>query len=62
MNLYHVQFDGQSYYVEAPSFARAVAVWEAHVKVLWGQDYVENDVPPIEPESVHLVHDEPVIR
>lgn len=58
MKLYHVQFDSQSYWIEAKSFADAVAKWKAHVKALWGEEYSATD----EPESVALVHDEPVIR
>lgn len=56
--LYHVQFDHQSYWIEAVSFAKAVEAWRKHVAKLWGDDYQETD----EPDSVHLVHDEPVIR
>lgn len=58
MRLYHVQFDGQSYWIEAESFGDAVFKWKRHVAVLWGTDYDGSE----EPESVHLVHDEPVIR
>lgn len=58
MNLYHVQYDGQSFWVEAESFGRAVELWTVHVKVSWDTDYMDTD----QPESVHLVHDEPVIR
>lgn len=58
MNLYHVQFDSQTYYVEAGSFADAIILWGRHVSVLWGDDYDGTE----EPESVALVHDEPVIR
>jgi hypothetical protein len=58
MNLYHVQYDSQSFWVEAETFGQAVDLWKAHVKVLWDQDYMDTD----QPESVHLVHDEPVIR
>lgn len=58
MNLYHVQFDGQSYWVEAGDFGTAVILWKGHVKDLWGEDYDGTE----QPDSVHLVHDEPVIR
>lgn len=58
MKLYHIQFDGQSYWVEAQSFGNAVIVWQAHVKVLWGEDFTGEE----EPDSVQLAHDEPVIR
>lgn len=58
MKLYHVQFDGSSFWIEAESFAAAIEAWKAHVKVLWENDYDGTE----EPESAHLVHDEPVIR
>ena len=58
MKLYHVQFDGQSYWIEADSFANAVLVWKDHVRQVWGVDYDGTE----EPESVHLVHDEPVLK
>lgn len=58
MKLYHVQFDGQSFWVEASSFATAIEKWHSHCKEEDGVDYDET----LEPESVHLVHDQPVIR
>ncbi len=58
MKLYHIQFDGQSFWVEAESFRLAIVQWGEHVKILWGDDYDGTE----EPESVHLVHDEPVIH
>jgi len=58
MKLYHVQFDGASFFIEAENYADAVAIWKAHVKVLWENDYDGTE----EPESVHLIHDEPVIK
>lgn len=58
MKLYHIQFDGESYWVEAERFADAVTLWKSHIKVLWGEDFDATE----EPESVHLVHDNPVIR
>lgn len=58
MKLFHVQFDGQSYWVEAPNFPVAIELWKRHVAVAWGTDYDGDE----EPESVALVHDEPVIR
>ena len=58
IKLYHVQFDWQSYWIEADSFANAVTVWKDHVKELWGTEYDGSE----EPESVHLVHNEPVLR
>jgi hypothetical protein len=44
--------------VEAPSFGEAVKVWRSHVKELWGMEYTGEE----EPESVELMHEEPVIR
>lgn len=58
MNLYHIEFDGQNYWVEAPTYGEAIRLWKEHVAKLWGGDYQEND----EPDSCHKVHDEPVIR
>lgn len=58
MKLYHITYDSVSYWVEAPDFRGAIAAWREHVKVEWGKDYSPFD----EPESVHLVHEEPVLR
>ena len=58
MSLYHVQFDHESYYVEAPTFGGAVAAWRTHVAKLWGCTYEGTE----EPESVALLHEDPVIR
>ena len=58
MKLYHVQFDGVSYWVEAESFCLAIEAWKSHCRKEDGVDYDES----LEPESVHLVHEEPVIR
>jgi len=58
MNLYHIQYDNQSYWVEAAKLAEAVEVWKLHVKRLWGDEYDDTE----EPESIALVNDEPVIR
>lgn len=58
MKLYMVQFDGQQYYIEAESFRKAIEAWRRHVAVLWEEDYEGTE----EPESVALVHDDPVIR
>jgi len=56
MNLYLVQFDGERYYVEAPSIALAVKAWKDDWRTN-GEDYDEE-----EPESVALVNDKAVIR
>lgn len=58
MNLYRVLFDGQEFYVEAESFAVAVSLWTGHVRDIWGSDFDGTE----QPESVQLMHDEPVIR
>lgn len=57
MSLYHVHYDGEPYYIEAPSFSLAVEVFKAKMKaednVIDGQE---------EPDSVHLLSEDPVIR
>lgn len=58
MNLYHVQYDGETYYVEAVCLGNAAKLWKQHVKELWGVDYEGTE----EPESIALVHDSRVIR
>ncbi len=58
MKLYHVQYDSVSYWVEAASFAAAVEQWKRYVAQEWGTDYDGTE----EPESVALIHDEPVIH
>lgn len=58
MNLYLIHYDSQPFYVEAPDFAAAIEFWHAHVKELWGDDYEGDE----QPESVALVHEEPVVR
>ena len=58
MNLYHIQYDGQPFYVEAPSLGAAVLAWRDHVKAEWGSDYDGTE----EPESIALIHHQPVIR
>lgn len=58
MNLYHMQYEHESYYVEAPSLRTAVDAWRKHVKKLWQGDWTGDE----EPESIALVHEEAVIR
>jgi hypothetical protein len=58
MKLYQIQFDGSQYFVEAPNFAMAIVAWKRYVAASWEIDYAATD----EPESVLLIHDEPVIR
>lgn len=54
--LYLATHDSINDYIEANSFSDAIAVWKTHVRKseggLWDED----------PESLALVHDEPVIR
>lgn len=57
MKLYHIQFDGQSWWVEADSIGSASEKWLAHVR-----SEPDNADFSDEPDSVHRVHDEPVIR
>lgn len=57
MNLYHLQYDDQPYYVQAETVAWAVQSWKEHVKKLWGSEYEGTE----EPQSVALIHDEEVI-
>lgn len=56
--LFCVRYDGEDYYVEAHCFPVAIERWRQHVAKLWGGEYDGNE----EPESVALIHDEPVIR
>lgn len=56
MRLYHVQYDGVCYYVEAESFARAIELWKADREADWGEPCED------EPESVALINNDPVIR
>ena len=58
MKLYMIQFDGQRDYVEAESYGAALKAWHAHMMIEQAPDWDGTE----EPESVALVHDEPVIR
>ena len=58
MNLYHIQFDGQSWWIEARNFQGAIDAWTREVAKEWGEDFDGTE----QPESVALVHDGPVIR
>lgn len=58
MKVYIIRFDGGASIVEAETFGAAVESWRAVKRVEWGTDFEETD----EPESVELIHDEPVIR
>ncbi len=59
MNLYIVQFDGQPDYVEAETFVEAIALWRAKLIADNDPGDFEDDV---QPDSVVVVHDEPVVR
>jgi hypothetical protein len=59
MKLYRVTFDGQPDYIEAYSFGGAVAIWRNHLIATNQPGDFENDV---EPESVELLHEQPVLR
>ena len=54
MKLYLIQFDGETYYVEATSMAAALATWHAYADA-------EGEEPE-DPESVACVHDRAVLR
>lgn len=61
LRLYHIQADGESDWVEAASVADAVRIWRA-AKI---EEYGATDSgwwETTEPDSVHMVSDEPVIR
>lgn len=58
MSLYHVQFDGESWWVEAPDYGVAVRIWREYITADWN---VANDETE-EPESVTLISTQPVIR
>lgn len=61
MSLYLVQFDGGCRYVEAGSFTKAIALWNAAMVDEFGTDgtgWTGTD----EPESVSLIHEDVVIR
>lgn len=58
MNLYQVQFDSETWFVEAESFAAAIELWKERAAIEWGDNYSQED----EPESVALVHDDGCVR
>ena len=61
--LYRVEFDGQPEYVEADDFRTAIDLWRAKLLAEWTEDGArEEGDEEIEPDSVTLVHDEPVLR
>jgi hypothetical protein len=57
--LYLVTFDGCPDYVEADSFPDAIDVWRAN---LIGENPPDSFEADVQPESVELLHEEPVIR
>lgn len=59
MNLYRILFDGDPDFVEAETFAGAI--------LLWRDNLIEENEPgdfdeSVQPESVELVHEKPVLR
>lgn len=58
MSLYHVQYDGVSYWVEAVAFSHCVDIWKNNVRELWGSEFDGTE----EPESVHRVSGDAVLR
>lgn len=58
MKLYRVTFDNQPDYVEAASFGHALLIWREHVIADNPGDFDAT----VEPESLELVHDQPVWR
>jgi hypothetical protein len=57
--LYRVMFDCEYDYIEAKSFGAAVEIWRRH---LIDENEPGDIEATVEPESVELVHDEPVRR
>ena len=58
MNLYLIHFDGEPDYVEALDFVTAIELWRAK---LIADNEPDDFHPDVQPESVALVHDAPVI-
>ncbi len=56
MSLFHLVFDGESYYVEALSMVIAITAWEQRMEADTGQSFDDD------PEMVQLVHEGDVIR
>lgn len=52
MNLYRVFYDGLPYFVEAPSFGKAIEAWQNWAAKHWEDDGWEGDE---QPESVELL-------
>lgn len=59
MKLYRIVFDNDPDYVEASNLANAVVIWKAHLLTKNNND---PDLVDVEPESIELAHDEPVLR
>ena len=59
MKLYCVQFDGQPDFVEAENFGVAIAIWRKHLIAQNEPGDFDDDV---EPESLSVVSEEPVLR
>ena len=58
MNLYLVQYDGESYYVEAATLHAAIEAWQSAIEKEWDS----GDFNGEEPDSIALVHASAVIR
>lgn len=56
--LYHIEYYNESFYVEAENLGDAIGAWRAHLSKEWGDNFDGRE----EPDSIHRVHDEPVIR
>ncbi len=63
MKVYQIRYDGEFRVVEAPAYGAAVETWRKHLIAEWKEsgDYDEQD-ENLEPESVELLNDDPVIR
>ncbi len=59
MSLYLVEDEGESVYVEAPTFGRAIVIWRKMIDEENASDPVD---PDYEPDSVLRVSEEPVLR
>lgn len=60
MRVYFVKSDGEERVVEAASFSRAIAVFNAAMLAEYGAD--SGWTHDSEPESVQIISDEPVVR
>lgn len=56
MSVYMVQFDGEQYIVEAPSFVEAITRWQKHMKQEHGDEWDE------QPDSIVALSNNEAIR